>query len=92
MLRVLEEAKKKKGVRVIIAKQMCVIAARRAGVKRGRYAVNPEICTGCGTCVKFGCPAIEFVDEKARMNELCSGCAVCARLCPVGAISREAKK
>ena len=92
MLRVLEEAKKKKGVRVIIAKQMCVIAARRAGVKRGRYAVNPDLCTGCGTCVKFGCPAIEFVDEKARINELCSGCAVCARLCPVGAIAREGKR
>ncbi len=92
MLRVLEVAKKKKGVRVIIAKQMCVIAARRAGVKRGRYAVNPDLCTGCGTCVKFGCPAIEFVDEKARINELCSGCAVCARLCPVGAIAREGKR
>jgi indolepyruvate ferredoxin oxidoreductase alpha subunit len=92
ILRVLEEAKKKKGVRVIIAKQMCVIVARRAGVKRGRYAVNPGLCTGCGTCVRFGCPAIEFADEKARINDLCSGCAVCARLCPVGAISREAKK
>ena len=92
MLRVLEEAKAKKGVRVIIAKQMCVIAARRAGVKRGRYGVNPDLCTGCGTCVKFGCPAIEFVDEKARINELCSGCAVCARLCPVGAIVREGKR
>jgi len=92
MLRVLEEAKAKKGVRVIIAKQMCVIAARRAGVKRGRYGVNPDLCTGCGTCVKFGCPAIEFVDEKARITELCSGCAVCARLCPVGAIVREGKR
>ena len=92
ILRVLEEAKKKKGVKVIIAKQMCVIAARRAGVKRGHYVVNPDLCTGCGTCVRFGCPAIEFADEKARINDLCSGCAVCARLCPVGAISREAKK
>ncbi|MGB8220165.1 MAG: indolepyruvate ferredoxin oxidoreductase subunit alpha [Methanoregula sp.] len=92
ILRVLEEAKKKNGVKVIIAKQMCVIAARRAGVKRGRYVVNPDLCTGCGTCVRFGCPAIEFADEKARINDLCSGCAVCARLCPVGAISREAKK
>ena len=92
MVRVLEAAKARKGVKVIIAKQMCVIVARRAGVKRGRYAVNPELCTGCGTCVRFGCPAIEFVDEKARINELCSGCAVCAQLCPVGAIAREAKK
>ena len=92
MLRVLEDAKAKKGVKVIIAKQMCVIVARRTGVKRGRYAVNPEICTGCGTCVRFGCPAIELVDKKARINELCSGCAVCARLCPVGAISLEVRR
>jgi indolepyruvate ferredoxin oxidoreductase alpha subunit len=71
---------------------MCVITARRAGVKRGRYMVDAEACTGCGTCVRFGCPAIEFSDEKARINDLCSGCAVCAQLCPVGAIVREGKK
>ena len=92
MVNVLQEAKKRKGVKVIIARQMCVITARRAGVKRGRYAVDPETCTGCGTCVRFGCPAIEFADEKARINELCSGCAVCAQLCLVGAIVREGKK
>ena len=92
MVNILQEAKKRKGVKVIIARQMCVISARRAGVKRGRYRVNPEICTGCETCVRFGCPAIEFEDEKARINELCSGCAVCAELCPVGAIVREGKK
>jgi len=92
MVNVLQEAKKRKGVKVIIAKQMCVISARRAGVKRGRYAVDAEACTGCGTCVRFGCPAIEFTNEKAQINELCSGCAVCAQLCPVGAIGREGKK
>jgi indolepyruvate ferredoxin oxidoreductase alpha subunit len=92
MVTVLQDAKKRKGVKVIIAKQMCVISARRAGIKRGSYQANPEICTGCGTCVRFGCPAIEFEDEKARINDLCSGCAVCAQLCPVGAIVREGKK
>jgi indolepyruvate ferredoxin oxidoreductase alpha subunit len=92
MVRALEAAKKKSGVKVIIAKQMCVIVARRSGVKRDVYAVNAETCNGCGTCVRFGCPAIEFIDKKARITELCSGCAVCVRLCPVGAISREAKK
>ncbi|OPX61635.1 MULTISPECIES: indolepyruvate ferredoxin oxidoreductase subunit alpha [unclassified Methanoregula] len=89
---VLQEAKKRKGVKVIIARQMCVITARRAGVKRGRYTVDAEACTGCGTCVRFGCPAIEFSDEKARINDLCSGCSVCAQLCPAGAIGREGKK
>ncbi len=92
MVNVLEEAKKRKGVKVVIARQMCVITARRAGVKRGRYTVDREACTGCGTCVRFGCPAIEFADEKAQINELCSGCAICAQLCPVGAIVREGKK
>jgi indolepyruvate ferredoxin oxidoreductase alpha subunit len=92
MVNVLQEAKKRKGVKVVIAKQLCVITARRTGVKRGRYAVDSEACTGCGTCVRFGCPAIEFADEKAQINELCSGCAVCVQLCPVGAIVREGKK
>ena len=89
---VLQEAKKRKGVKVVIARQMCVISARRAGVKRGRYTVDADACTGCGTCVRFGCPAIEFLDEKARINDLCSGCSICAQLCPVGSIAREGKK
>jgi indolepyruvate ferredoxin oxidoreductase alpha subunit len=92
MVNVLQEAKNHTGVKVVIARQMCVISARRAGVKRGRYSVDADACTGCGTCVRFGCPAIEFSDEKARINDLCSGCAICAQLCPVGAIAREGKK
>jgi indolepyruvate ferredoxin oxidoreductase alpha subunit len=92
LVNLLQEAKKREGVKVIIAKQMCVIMAKRTGVKRGRYMVDTEICTGCGTCVRFGCPAIEFADEKARINELCNGCAVCADLCPFAAIVREGKK
>jgi indolepyruvate ferredoxin oxidoreductase alpha subunit len=92
MITVLQEAKKRKGVKVVIAKQMCVISARRAGIKRGIYRVNPEICSGCGTCVRFGCPAIEFADDKALINDLCSGCSVCTQICPTGAIVREGKK
>jgi indolepyruvate ferredoxin oxidoreductase alpha subunit len=52
MINVLEAAKKRTGVKVIIAKQMCVITARRAGIKRGRYQVDAETCTGCGSCVR----------------------------------------
>jgi indolepyruvate ferredoxin oxidoreductase alpha subunit len=92
MINVLKQAQARNGVNVIIAKQQCVISARRAGVKRGRYAVDTDACTGCGTCIRFGCPAIEMADEKARINDLCSGCAVCTQLCPAGAIVREGKK
>jgi len=92
MLNVLKDAQLRRGVKVVIAKQQCVITAKRAGVKRGRYMVDAEVCTGCGTCIRYGCPAIETVDEKARITDLCSGCAVCAQLCPTGAIVREGKK
>ncbi|WAC05463.1 MAG: indolepyruvate ferredoxin oxidoreductase subunit alpha [Methanoregula sp.] len=92
MMNVLKEAQSRKGVKVVIAKQQCVIMAKRGGVKRGRYMVDAEICTGCGTCVRYGCPAIEMAGEKARITDLCSGCAVCAQLCPTGAIVREGKK
>jgi indolepyruvate ferredoxin oxidoreductase alpha subunit len=92
LMAVLKEVKERPGVKVVIAKQYCVITARRAGIRRGRYSVEPEICTGCNVCIGFGCPAIEQSDEKAIINDLCSGCAVCARLCPAGAIRKEASK
>jgi indolepyruvate ferredoxin oxidoreductase alpha subunit len=85
----LKDVKERPGVKVVIAKQYCVITARRAGIRRGRYSVRPETCTGCGICVAFGCPAIERCDEKACINDLCSGCSVCAQLCPAGAIAKE---
>lgn len=84
----LERAKDLQGVRVIISRQLCVINARRAGVKRGRYTISSEECTGCGVCVRFGCPAIERTGDKAEINDLCSGCGVCAQLCPSAAIRR----
>ncbi|MDD1652058.1 MAG: indolepyruvate ferredoxin oxidoreductase subunit alpha [Methanomicrobiales archaeon] len=92
MLDVMKRAKATDGVKVIIARQTCVITARKAGIRRGVYAVDREACTGCETCVKFGCPAIEFRDEKAEITGLCSGCGVCAQICPSGAIGKEVKK
>jgi ferredoxin len=51
--------------------------------------VDPETCTGCGTCVKrcqFGVPSImndvSHVDEKR-----CVGCGQCVTTCPSGAIT-----
>jgi indolepyruvate ferredoxin oxidoreductase alpha subunit len=74
------------GLAVIIAKQACVTNARRAGVRRKPFRVNAEVCTGCKKCVEFGCPAIEFDGEHARINALCSGCGVCAQICASDAI------
>jgi indolepyruvate ferredoxin oxidoreductase, alpha subunit len=84
------DVKERPGVKVIIARQTCVITARRAGLKRGHYQVDQDACTSCGLCIKFGCPAIERVGEKAHINDLCSGCGVCTHICPAAAIHREA--
>jgi indolepyruvate ferredoxin oxidoreductase alpha subunit len=89
MVDVLRRAKEEKGVRVVIAKQPCVISARRTGVKRTAFTVDADACTGCGVCIRFGCPAIEQAGEKSSISALCSGCGVCAGLCPAGAIVPE---
>lgn len=89
---VLKEAKSRKGVKVIIARQPCVISEKRAKVVRGRYAVHRDTCIGCKACIKFGCPAIELHSGLASITDLCSGCGVCVQICPVGAIGREVKE
>lgn len=80
-----KQAKDYPGLSVVIAKQACVIAAKRKGQKAASFRVTDK-CEGCKVCVEFGCPAIEFADGSAKINSLCSGCGVCARICPSSAI------
>ncbi|HJH25784.1 MAG TPA: indolepyruvate ferredoxin oxidoreductase subunit alpha [Methanophagales archaeon] len=84
-LETFRKAKECQGLSVVIAKQACITNARRAGVRRKPFRVNDN-CVGCGECVDFGCPAIEFHEDRARINSLCTGCGVCAQICPSEAI------
>ena len=89
LLATLREAKEKPGVKVIIAKQPCVIMNKRLGIKRNKFVVDTEKCTKCGACLKYGCPAIETDESGASViTPLCTGCGVCADICPAGAIHR----
>ena len=92
LLDTFRRAKERKGVRVIISKQPCVITARRNGIKRKVYEVDLDRCTGCGVCRSFGCPAIAFAGENATITDLCAGCGVCAYICPSGAIGMEGRQ
>ncbi len=87
---VLEKAKKERGVRVIIAKASCVISRRRSGGKSSRYTVDIDRCNGCGSCIRFGCPALFWIDDQAHIDNTCTGCTVCEQICPQGAIRKEA--
>ncbi|MGC9325973.1 MAG: indolepyruvate ferredoxin oxidoreductase subunit alpha [Desulfomonilia bacterium] len=83
--KVIREAIDFDGPSVIISKAPCVLLKSRL-VSGTSLIVDPEKCTGCKVCIGLGCPAIEFVDEKAHINGICVGCGVCADLCPAEAI------
>jgi indolepyruvate ferredoxin oxidoreductase alpha subunit len=80
-----ERARDYPGLSVIIASRPCVIKARKGGERPRPLRVSEE-CKGCKICIDFGCPAIEFENDTARINSLCTGCGVCAAICPAGAI------
>jgi indolepyruvate ferredoxin oxidoreductase alpha subunit len=85
---VVKEALEYDGPAVIISKAPCVLLKTRA-VPGTPLAVDHDKCTGCKVCISIGCPALEFKDEKAHINDVCVGCSVCAELCPAGAIGGD---
>ncbi|MFQ6035150.1 MAG: hypothetical protein ACE5NM_04785 [Sedimentisphaerales bacterium] len=53
--------------------------------------VDPELCDGCGRCVRIGhCYAITLQGQKAIVDpHQCTGCSTCLDVCHAGAISFE---
>lgn len=47
--------------------------------------INPDLCTGCGTCLplcRFGA-----INERFEVDPIrCEGCGVCVDFCPLGAV------
>ena len=74
---------------VIIARRPCALLK---GVKYdGTFTVNEEKCRSCKMCMKLGCPAITYVNGKAKIDPTqCIGCGLCVNVCPFGAIEKEA--
>ena len=59
--------------------------------------INPELCTGCGTCVDSCMVDVIRMDEEGkkaipRYPEDCTGCTFCVQDCPVNAISLSEMK
>jgi len=71
---------------VIVFRAPCALLVREKG---DPYAVDEELCTKCGICVKLGCPAIGR-DESTRIayidTGVCVGCGQCVQVCRYHAI------
>ena len=73
---------------VIIVRRPCMLLKY---VKPGKpFAVNPDKCKGCKSCMKIGCPAISFADKKASVDAtICVGCGLCEQMCHFDAFEKK---
>jgi len=69
---------------LIVARSPCPLSMKKNPGEPRR--VNQELCRKCKLCLRLGCPAIEWVNDEIRVNELlCGGCAMCEKTCKEGA-------
>ncbi len=78
---ILEREIYKEELSVIVAKRPCVLAPKK--IKDTPFVVTDK-CIGCKRCLRIACPAIDFKDNRAIIDEtICTGCAICEQVCPV---------
>jgi indolepyruvate ferredoxin oxidoreductase alpha subunit len=84
-LAVLREETAAEHLSVVIAKAPCALLVKEP---KDPYAVDDELCTKCGACVRLGCPAISRDDTTRAVidTSLCVGCAQCVQVCRYDAI------
>ena len=84
---------------VIISRAPCVLSRRERAVSGKPLVIDPDLCAGCRSCLRLGCPAMAWVKEEgmnaqgkkrkgraAIDSSLCNGCTLCAQVCKFGAI------
>ncbi|MBQ7585579.1 MAG: indolepyruvate ferredoxin oxidoreductase subunit alpha [Desulfovibrionaceae bacterium] len=97
LIKAFQELKEEKGVRVIIAKQPCVLYARRQ-LHKAQTHVATVVEQGEATlnCLKeLACPAFYLKGNDLAIDEsLCAGCMVCVQIAPKSfkAVKREGVK
>jgi indolepyruvate ferredoxin oxidoreductase alpha subunit len=71
---------------ILISRRPCVMI--KGTVHLPPLQVKKDQCKGCRACMKIGCPAIAFREQKAEIDPTqCVGCKVCVQLCKFGALS-----
>ncbi|MGI5901444.1 MAG: indolepyruvate ferredoxin oxidoreductase subunit alpha [Desulfitobacteriia bacterium] len=73
---------------VIISKRKCALIDKGKNITP--CVILPEACTGCGNCLRLGCPCLVKDGDKVRIDSTqCVGCGLCIRVCPSSAIKKE---
>ena len=81
----LKEALNYDGASVIISKRECALLDKKKWLPA--LSINKDVCVGCGSCLKLGCPALVKDGKKVKIDgTLCVGCGLCVSVCPMGAI------
>ncbi len=76
---------------LVVVRGACVLLTKKREAEP--MAVVQEQCVDCGACLDLGCPAILTGDDGVIIEAgLCTGCGLCSRVCPAGAIEREASR
>lgn len=71
---------------LIITKRPCILL-KRINLTKKALRVKTSLCKGCKECLKIGCPAMVFKNNKAEIDDiLCVGCGLCTKICKFGAI------
>lgn len=71
---------------VIISRRPCALI-----IKTHEPPVEVHDCTGCQMCLKLGCPALSFNEEKKTIQvdgALCTGCGLCVNVCKFNALRK----
>ena len=78
------------GPSVIISRRPCVLL--KTTERKPARKVDTDLCVGCKSCLRIGCPAIHFRDGHAEIDAgQCTGCGVCETMCPLDAIGGTEK-
>jgi indolepyruvate ferredoxin oxidoreductase alpha subunit len=75
---------------VIITKQSCALIKEVLKKRANMYCrIDAEKCKRCKACVRTGCPAISFKDNRVSIDRnMCNGCTLCRQVCKFDAIER----
>lgn len=79
------------GVKVVLARQECVMPVLRRDERPGVVRVVAENCNLCKLCITVtGCPAISLAEGTIEIDPLlCYGCGLCVDVCNRDAIEFE---